>query len=57
MKKERQPNNHLLKRLSLDPLKVEGAPRLFMQVDPAKVTAGMRRLRKKRAKAAALPTG
>jgi hypothetical protein len=39
---------HILKPLSLHPLKAEEALRLFMQADPAKVEAGMRRLWQKR---------
>lgn len=46
-----------LKPLSLYPLKAEEALRLFMQVDPAKVKKGMRQLRQKKGKDAALPTG
>jgi hypothetical protein len=55
--KRHTPNKHRLKPLSLYPLKPEKALRLFMQVDPAKVRAGTRRLRRKRGEAGALPTG
>jgi len=48
---------HRLRLLSLYPLKPEEALAAFMQVDPAKVKAGMRKLRQKRGKAAALPKG
>ena len=47
----------ILKPLSLYPLKAEEALRLFMQVDPVKVEAGMRRLRQKHGRTRALPTG
>ena len=46
-----------LPRLSLHPLKPEEALAAFMQVDPAKVKAGMQKLRQKRGKPSALPKG
>jgi hypothetical protein len=49
-------NPHRLTPLFLYPLKAEEALQLFMQVDPAKVEAGMRRLRRKNGRTRALPT-
>jgi hypothetical protein len=45
------------KRHRFHPLKAEEALRFFMQVNPANVKAGIRRLLRKRVKASALPTG
>lgn len=56
MKTKHRPRQHL-RHLSLHPLKAEEALRLFMQVDPAKVRAGTRRLRRKKGQAGALLTG
>jgi len=57
MTEQNNSRKHHLGPLSLHPMKPEQALRLFMQVDPAKVEAGMRRLRRKRSKSVALPTG
>ncbi len=57
MKKNNKAKPRRLGRLSFHPLKPEEALAAFMQVDPAKVKAGMRKLRQKRGKAAALPRG
>ena len=46
--------NPRVPRLSLHPLKPEAALALFMQVDPAKVEAGMRKVAKKRGRGRAL---
>ena len=54
MKMPRKTNAPRLKSLSLHPLKAEEALRLFMQVDPAKVRAGVRRMRQKRSGKSAL---
>ena len=51
------PKKNSRRPLSLYPLKAEEALRLFMQVDPAKVEAGMRQLRRKNGRTRALPTG
>ena len=52
-----KPHKHRLPRLSIYPLKPEEALRLFMQVDPAPVNTVMRKIRQKRGRASALPTG
>jgi hypothetical protein len=56
-KKNSIPKKYRLSSLSLHPLKVEEALRLFMQVDPVKVERGMKRLRGKRGQNDALPIG
>jgi hypothetical protein len=43
--------------LSLYPLKAEEALAIFMRANPAKVREGMAKLRRKRGKPPALPTG
>jgi len=46
-----------LPRLSMHPLAPEVALAAFMQVDPAPVKRALRRMRQKRGKSAASPTG
>ena len=48
--KKPTPKRPRLKPLSLYPLKPEDALAAFMQVDPAKVEEGMRKLTRKRGK-------
>jgi hypothetical protein len=55
MSKQNNRPKHRLKPLSLYPLKAEEALSLFMQVDPAKVRVGLRKLRQGRGGRCALP--
>jgi len=56
-KKQTRQKLHRLPRLSMHPLTPEVALAAFMQVDPAKVKVGLRRMRQKRGNPSALPTG
>ncbi len=51
----RKPCKHRLHRLTLCPLKPEEALAAFMQVDPAKVMAGTKKLLQGRGKLRAVP--
>jgi len=57
MKARHKTKSHCLHRLSMRPLTPEAALAAFMQVDPGPVLTELKKLRQKKGKRRAFPTG